>query len=314
MAMSTINKGPGYEKVGNETTTLDGLRLGRLPAKSTRKALMFGNVFADYLKFLELPKRQTYWKGKTPLALRDYGNKRHGCCTIAKQAVAAVRMERIEGRRTIHITDEDVLNRYYRMTTELYGGGDTGAYEDDALNRWRNPDLAVMDDRGKSYPIDAYLRINAINHDELRAALSLSGAKGLPVCLNLPAAFAASHRTPPADWALEGADYFGLTGGWMPGSWGGHSMWANGYTEKGIILDHTWELPNNLLTWDAAAAYLDEAHLVIDSVNAWRKPAVAAKKDKRLSSDKRKLAGKLETAIEDTIAAVNALSDIHIDA
>lgn len=312
--MSTINKGPGYETVGNEAKAIKGLRLGRLPAKSTRKALMFGTVFADYLKFLELPKRQTYWKGKSPLALRDYGNRNHGCCTIAKQAVAAVRMERIEGRRTINITDESVLNRYYRMTEDLYGGGDTGAYEDDALNRWRDPMFAPEDDRGLAYPIDAYLRINAINHDELRAALALSGAKGIPICVNLPAAFAADHRMPPADWTLEGQNYYGLTGEWMPGSWGGHSMWANGYTEKGIILDHTWELPNNLLTWDAAAAYLDEAHLVIDSVNAWRKPARAAQKDKTLSRDDRSRAAKLETAIEDTVAAVNRISDIPISA
>lgn len=238
-------------------------RLGRLPMKSTRKALMF----SDFFKFLKLPKSQTYWTTVKPIPLRTYGNDNHGCCTIAKQAVAATRMERLEQRKTIHVTDEEVLRVYYNMTTQLYGGGDTGAYEDDALNRWRNPDLTFRDDKGNPYTIDAYLRINAKNHDELRAALALAGAKGIAICLNLPAAW--QQVDPPATWGIpEGQP---LIGPWMPGTWGGHSLWGNGYTTEGLIPDHTWpNCPNNIVTWEACSTYLDEAHLVIDSVNAWK--------------------------------------------
>src|SRR5688500_6730710 len=121
----------------NEPAVAECRRLGRLPMKSTRRALMFN----DFVKFLKVPRSQTYWRSRKPIPLRSYGNLRHGCCTVAKQAVAATRMERLEQQRTIHVTDEEVLRVYYAMTTALYGGGDTGAYEDDALNRWRNPDL-----------------------------------------------------------------------------------------------------------------------------------------------------------------------------
>ena len=60
-------------------------------------------------------------------------------------------------------------------------------------------------------------------------------------------------------------------GRWLPGSWGGHSMWARDYDEAGIWLVHTWGMRDQRLTWRAAAIYLDEAHLVIDSFDYWRK-------------------------------------------
>jgi hypothetical protein len=47
-------------------------------------------------------------------------------------------------------------------------------------------------------------------------------------------------------------------------------MTARDYDEVGIWLIHTWGLPDQLITWRAAAAYLEEAHLVIDSFDYWR--------------------------------------------
>lgn len=275
----------------NEHATFRDVRLGRLPAKSTRKALLF----SDFFKFVQLPSSQTYWKRKPPLPLRSFGNRQYGDCTRAKQAVAAMRMERIEQRgKTIEITDEEVIRVYTDMSNRLYGGGDNGAYEDDALNEWRNPDTTFRDVAGNPLTIDAYLKINAANQNELRAALALAGAKGIAICLNLPVAFA--DILPPAAWDIP--DGASLVGDWLPGSWGGHSMWANGYTKEGIIVDHTWELPNQILTWDAAAAYLDEAHLVIDSVDIWRKKA----------------SPKTKRALNAVVEAVNSVSSLPIAA
>lgn len=274
----------------NETTIVQARRLGRLPRKSTRMALQF----SDFFKFVDLPTATNHWTRKAPIPQRTYGNTEHGCCTRAKQAVAATRMERLEQKKTISVTDAEVLRVYYAMTQRLYGGGDTGAYEDDALNEWRNPDLTFKDTAGHPYTIDAYLRLNAANHRELRAGLALAKARGIAVCLNLPAAFQSIR--PPHPWALP--DDLPLVGEWMPGSWGGHSMNAHDYTEKGIVLDHTWDYPPQLLTWEAAAAYLDEAHLVIDSVDGWRKAATP----------------KERKALGDVVDAVNAVSSIPIEA
>lgn len=268
------------------------VKLGRLPMKSTRKAVQF----SEFYKYLKLPPSQIYWVKKTPLPLRTYGNTQYGDCTIAKQCVAATRMERMEsrGREMIDIPDSEAIRVYTEMSNELYGGGDNGAYEDDALNRWRNPDKTFRDSKGRPFPIDAYLRLDAKNHDEVKAALALSGPKGIAICLNLPVAF--SRIDPPNKWDIpEGQP---LIDEWMPGSWGGHSMWANGYTKEGIILDHTWGIPNQILTWEAAAAYMDEAHVVIDSVDGWRKKTQKA----------------VKFNLNGVIDAVNSVSSIRIAA
>lgn len=271
-------------------TPIKPVRLGRLPAKSTRKALQF----SDFFKFIELPKATNYWRKKTPIPLRSYGNMDYGSCTRSKQAVAATRMERIEQRRLIHITDEEVIRVYTEMSNRLYGGGDNGAYEDDALNEWRNPDTTFRDTDGHPYTIDAYLRINASNHDEIKAALALSRAHGIAVCFNLPAAW--SNVEPPAAW--DAPNDQPLIGEWMPGTWGGHSMHAHDYTAEGVWIDHTWMRGPQLVTWEGMAAYCDEAHMIIDSVDAWRK----------------RTSGKARKGLGEVVDAVNAISAIKIRA
>jgi hypothetical protein len=276
----------------NEQSIMNGRRLGRMPARATRKALMF----RDFVKFLKIPVSQTYWRSRKPIPIRSYGNNSNGCCTIASQAVLATRMERLEQKRTIQLTDEEILRVYYALTQRLYGGGDTGAYETDALDNWRNPDLTFRDPQGNPLTIDAYLRLNASDHDEVKLALALSGAKGIKLCFNLPAAWSQPAFDPPATWtATTGA----AIGPWMPGSWGGHSMTAHGYTREGVLLDQTWDTPPNLVTWEAMSTYCDEAHVVIDSLDSWRTQLRAAGRTRELN-------------LGDVRDAVNAVSAIHI--
>jgi hypothetical protein len=241
------------------------VRLGRRPHKTSRRALQFSH----FSKALSLPKATNHWTRRKKLARRSYGNNILGNCTIAKQVVAAQFMERLEQpRRRFEVTTEEINRVYLRMTDDLYGGGDTGAYEDDALNRWRNPELTFRDTKQNPYAISAYLKINAADHDELKLALALAGAKGIACCMNLPRAF--EDQDPPAKWDVP--DDTPMVGPLTPGGWGGHSMWFIDYTEEGMIPWHTWDdLETNVVTWDAVAAYLDEAHLVIDAMNPWRK-------------------------------------------
>ena len=74
---------------------------------------------------------------------------------------------------------------------------------------------------------------------------------------------------PPNAWDIPAGTP--AIGAYRPGSWGGHSMWARDYDETGLWLVHTWGQKDQLITWRAAAVYLDEAHLVIDSLDYWRK-------------------------------------------
>lgn len=258
----------------NENVLVTEQRLGRMPRRSSVKALHL----SDFIKpkaVIELPTRTTFWTRRKAFPIRSFGNNRFGNCTRAKQAIASMRMERIETRRNPIITDDEIIRVYKEMTTRRYDAdwehdpvsADTGAYETDALSDWRNPETTFKDTKGRPLTIDAYLRINAADHHALKEAVFTAGAHGIAVCLNLPLAFA--RIQPPQPWTIPPGQM--LLREWMPGTWGGHSMWAVDYDEKGITLVHTWDMQDQLLTWEAAAAYLDEAHIVIDKINEWKK-------------------------------------------
>lgn len=245
--------------------------LGRLPAKSDPRALMFSRYAAAPRI---LPDATNFWTKRPPFPLRTFGNTEYQDCTRAKQANAAMRMEYLETGKVAEITDDEVIRVYRKMEDELYGGGDKGAYETDALDQWRRQPKTFRDTSRDRLTIDAYTRVNHLDQDELRSALYVAGAHGIAVCLNLPLAFQGVE--PPKVWDIPKNQT--PVGKWLPGSWGGHSMWARDYDKRGIWLVHTWGLPDQLVTWRAAAVYLDEAHLVIDSIDYWREKKPQAMK------------------------------------
>lgn len=239
-------------------------KLGRLPAKSDPRALHFAR-FAVAPRVI--PAATRFWTKRTKFPLRTFGNLEYGSCTRASQALLAMRMERLEVGRTPDVRDEEVVRVYLDMTRRLYGGGDTGAYETDALSEWRKPELTFRDAKGRPLTIDAFTRVNHADQDELRLAIYLAAAKGIKVCLNLPRAWKTAK--PPARWDLPAGQQ--PIGDYLPGSWGGHAMACRDFDEDGLWLVHSWAFEDQLVTWRAAAVYLDEAHVVIDSLNAWRK-------------------------------------------
>lgn len=247
----------------SENVAIENRRTGKAPARGHEKMLNAVN----YLNAAaEIPDEFNPWAKRAKFPLRSFGNLKVGDCTRASQAILQMRLEREEQCRTITITDDEVLRVYYDMTQRLYGGGDTGGYELDALNEWRRPELTFKDKTGHPYTIDAFTKINQANRDEVKRALFTSQAHGIKFCMNLPLAFSNMQTT---RWDIP--DGQSLTGNWTPGSWGGHSMTAIAYTKDGIIWPTTWDEPDGLITWKAFAAYCDESYLVVDSIDAWRK-------------------------------------------
>lgn len=244
-------------------------RTGALPAKSSPKALLF----AKYLRAVKLPAESNYWKKRAEFPARTFGNAGAdgvGDCTRASQALAAMRLERIETKRTVNIADDEVRRVYFAMTERLYGGGDVGAYETDALDEWRRPDLTFRDTHMRPLTIDAYTRVNHLDLDEVRSAIHLSGTKGIKLCLNLPAAFL--RIDPPAPWDIPAGQP--LVGDWLPQY--GHSLFVDAYSREGVRLVSSWyegkgALDEQLLTWAAFAVYTTEVHSVVDSMNSWKK-------------------------------------------
>lgn len=258
----------------NEHIVVPGQRLGKRPAKANVNTLHLGD-FMRRTTPIRLPEATNFWTRRKDFSKDTYGNTKEGCCTIASQIHAARRAERLEQRRTLGekqgFTEAECHRVYRAMTARLYGGGDTGAYEEDALSNWRKPDLTFRDAKGRPYTIDAFTRVNPKNLTEFKTAMVLSGKLGLKICLNLPRAWA--RLKPPQKWDVsrrpDGS--IDLTGDWAPGSWGGHSLYSEDYTREGAILVHTWGLEDQIVTWAAIAAYADESHSVIDSVNAWKR-------------------------------------------
>ena len=108
---------------------IEGRRLGKSPSKSDPRLLQASKYTVG-----DAPAVYDFWSSRAPFPLRTFGNTQYGDCTKASQALLAMRMERIETRQTPSISDAEIIQNYFAMTTRLYGGGDTGAYEIDALN------------------------------------------------------------------------------------------------------------------------------------------------------------------------------------
>ncbi len=239
-------------------------QLGRLAPRSDPRALMFSR-FAIAPK--AIPASTNFWATEHTFKPRTFGNTQYGDCTRASQAIGALRMEWLETHKSPHIEDEEVIRVFLDMCKRLYNGDAGGGYIMDALSCWRNPEYTFRDTSGHPLTIDAYTRVHPSDQQELRQAIWTAGSHGVLIGVNLPEAF--QMIDPPAVWDIpEGQPAIGP---WRPGSLGGHAMWVRDYTEKGIWLVHTWGLPDQFITWRAASLYIDEAYMVIDSMDVWRK-------------------------------------------
>ena len=93
-----------------------GKRLGRKPRISDERALLMGTFLRAQQP--APPEATEFWRNRSPFALRTFSNDRYSDCTIAKQAIAAMRMERLEVRRTPTIADAEVD----RVVSEVLAG------------------------------------------------------------------------------------------------------------------------------------------------------------------------------------------------
>src|SRR4051794_12311922 len=112
----------------NNEIKLADVRLGKLPAKSSIKALLF-NDFVNPKAVA--PPAYDRWKRMKAFPLSTFGNTVYGDCTLASQGHAAMRMEKLETGKVPSIPEQSVIDSYLAMTKRLYGGGDTGAFETD---------------------------------------------------------------------------------------------------------------------------------------------------------------------------------------
>lgn len=234
--------------------------LGKGPKKEDHRNLMAARYLAS-----EFPARYAWQKGRRPVPARSFGNTSYGDCTLASQANCVIRFERTEQRRTVLIPDQTVIRNYLDMT----GGQDAGYFELDAIKRWRTTGFDMPRDR--FYRIDGFAEVNPKNIDEVKAALFQHGL--IKVCFALPIAWAGIDPPTYAADGIGGIWDVGVGSTFEPYSWGGHSLMADMYDERGLWVSHTWYdgpvAARQLVTWEAVQQYCDEAYSIVDSFNFW---------------------------------------------
>lgn len=215
---------------------------------------------ANFLLDIPVPEKFDFDKKRAKFPIQMWGNDRYGDCVKAGQANHLLRLERIETRRTLHFSDEDVIAEYVRETIREFGEPfeDGGLYVKQSIGNWRNVGWPLTDKR--TYKISAYGELNPLSRHQIRQGIYL--LHGVHFGFLLPVA--AQSMTDSGYW-----DYNGETGAaWQPGSWGGHLVYGKRY-DDGNVYVLTWGREirvNNAFV----ERYCDEAWAVVDDFNSWR--------------------------------------------
>lgn len=239
------------------------LKLGKNEHKHDDRTLMLANFF---LPDIRVPSTFDFDKNRRPFPVRMWGNDNYGDCVIAGRCNHELRLERIEQRRTISLTDDDAINEYKKLTGCVEPGdeNDTGLVVLDAMREWKNDGLYAAGHAGvsspRTYTISAYGELTPSDGAQLRMASYV--LHGIHFGFWLPAA--AQQMTRTQLW-----DYNGETGpDWQPGSWGGHLVYSKAFdaTSHEVL---TWGMRVKV-TDNFIKKYCDEAWAVVDSFDSWR--------------------------------------------
>ena len=236
------------------------IRLGKQEHEYDERTLRLVSDFVS--PEVRVPSNYDFDKGRASFPLRMWGNDEWGDCVIAGEANQQIRLERVEQRRTIKLTDDDAITRYKALTGSQTAGDaqDEGLVVLDAMRNWRNSGFAVAD-KGRNYSIAAYGEVDPTDALEIRKAMYLF--HGIHFGFWLPRAAQAMTRN--GFWDYQGQD----GPEWRAGSWGGHLVYGKKFTPDSVEV-LTWGMKVRVSN-SFVAKYCDEAWAVIDNPDAWRK-------------------------------------------
>ena len=234
---------------------MDKLKLGKLPAIKDP----FGRTikFASIIKKELLPDLPNTYDLDELLCVEDdrvFGNDVYGLCVKAAQAHQILRFEKYEQGIQIEITDQEVIDAYFKET----GGIDTGLYLLNSLKVWRKDGFPIG---GKTYNIYAFASVDWKDHDEVKHCIHLLG--GVNYGFLVPQSCLDQFN---AGKIWEVVDNDG-------GIQGGHGVYSpayvklTGYNEIGPVC-MTWGRRQQM-TWKFFDKYTDEAYGIVDNRNDW---------------------------------------------
>ena len=200
---------------------------------------------------------------------RNAGEDALGNCVKASRAHQTLVFEGFEQGKQIEITDQEVVDEYFKET----GGRDTGLILLASIKDWRNDGWPVG---GKNYKIYSFASVDWLDHDEVKHCIHLLGGVNLGMKV---------YQTD--------LDQFNAGEGWHltnnNGSFKGrHGIYAfryrdidNGiesvkYPDSSKVVsysqDGVWVMTwgrGQFMTWDFFDARIDEAYGIVDNRNKW---------------------------------------------
>ena len=208
-------------------------KLGRMPSRRDRRTLRLGNYIPSALP---VQPAEVHWEKVVPAdGWGVMGNDSFGNCVICCAAHIILSIHAAAMGDTKRISDDEVIALSRTM------GALDGYNILDRLNYWRKTGMW-------GHKIWAFASIDPHDHEAVKLAVNEFGAVDFGV--NLPIAWRDSST-----WETgNGRSY-------RPGSWGGHSVPAVGYSADGLAVVSWGEvIPMTWLAWDE---YVDEAYASI---------------------------------------------------
>jgi hypothetical protein len=241
------------------------MRLGKREAVEDPNTMALGD-FID--SDIYVPSKHNFDKRRAAFPLDSWGNDAWGNCVKVGQANQTVRFERIEGRRTVKISAEDVIEEYKAESLRQFGAapekpGDTnddGLVLLTSLRNWRKTGWTLLKRPDRQYKIAAFGCLDADNPVQMKQAIYL--LHGIQIGFELPKTAKGQIRSgTPWEFVPNTADN-------RPRSWGGHLVYAKAYDENFIEV-LTWG-KKQLVSWDFMARYADEVYATVDTWDEWR--------------------------------------------
>jgi len=237
------------------------LKFGKLPPRIDKRTIPLSKI----LKVKLLPELPTSYNLHEVLNVDDdfmFANDKYGNCVKASRAHQTLVFEAFEQGKQIKITDQEVVDDYFKET----GGPDSGLYLLDSLKDWRKDGWEVG---GKVYTIYAFASVDWKNHDEVKHCIHLLGGVnfGMMVFQKDIDQFNAGE-----DWELTGFDsIFRSRHGVYLYAYGHNHHdcphCAVGWDEDGIIC-MTWGRRQKM-SWNFWDARVDEAYAIVDNEDKW---------------------------------------------
>jgi len=219
------------------------LLLGKKPAKHDMRNLLV----KDIIRHVKVPISYNFDSKHRGIPTPMFGNDVHGDCVIAGRAHQTLRFEHLEQRRTITITDQDVLNEWRKEN----GNTEDGLYVLESLKLWRSEGWTIG---GKNYKIKAFAQNNPSDKTEIKTTIANDVGIGLGLAM-------------PDSWSGE----FNAGKSWTdtrlpPNPYNGHYVYVVGYTPTSLTCI-TWAKKQRM-SWAFFTKYTDEAYAIIDAKNA----------------------------------------------